>query len=107
MPSALWLVIESHSCRCGQKWTHSQLLLAAKGEAGMLGGTPTPAEADKLPVIGYDHWQLVSHSGCFRCIPLALGEGWTRPQPALRASPALALVRDRQSINDIKDELLS
>lgn len=104
MPSALWLVIESHSCRCGQKWTHSQLLLAAKGEAGMLGGTPTPLEADKLPVIGYDHWQIVQHSGCFRCIPLALGEGWTRPQPV---ASALAPVRDRRSINTIKDELLS
>jgi hypothetical protein len=89
---ALFLVVESHSCSCGQKWTHSYSLLASQAH-GYMGGSPN-YEHERLPYVGYEHWSQVNHSGCFRCIPLALGEGWTRPKVVEKPSKTEILAAD-------------
>ncbi len=102
-PDCLHLNIISCSCRCGNKWTHSHPWLS-HSTAGYLGGTPSPQQEEKLHATSYENTRwTVSH--CFRCVPLQLGVGWTKPTPvAVRpsSSPAASMV---QAASD--DELLA
>lgn len=101
VPDCLHLNIISMKCTCGNKWTHSHPWLS-HSQHGYLGGTPTPQQEHKLPCTSYENSQWnVSH--CFRCVPLALGVGWTRPQVASSPKPK-ALTYDQKAI---EDELLS
>jgi hypothetical protein len=78
MIDSLHLNIISCSCTCGNRWTHSYSYLAAQGH--YLGGTPNPDQELKLPYKSFSS-ELRNFNGCFRCVPLALGEGWTKPIP--------------------------
>ena len=72
----LHLDITEISCRCGNKWTHSHLLLCTPQVA--FGGTPSPIEEEKLICKSYETFHRAT-SHCFRCVKLQLGENWTRP----------------------------
>ena len=77
MIDCLHLIIQKCSCACGNKWDHSDLILASKTE-GYLGGTPDPQQESKLPVLSME--ENTSHYPyCFRCVPLALGKSWVSP----------------------------
>lgn len=80
MINCLHLEILQCSCTCGQRWTHSYPL-AANTQDGLLGGTPTPEMQLKLKVESYTlHYH--HYESCWRCVPLQLSEGWTKPLPA-------------------------
>lgn len=102
-PDCLHLHVVSASCTCGNKWTHSRLWLSSS-IAGYLGGTPSPQQEHKLPCTSYENTQeQVSH--CWRCVPLALGVGWTKPSVMRTSStPSKPPVYDQKAI---EDELLS
>lgn len=77
---SLLLWIETCSCSCGNRWTHSYLTYST-------GGTPRPQDELKLKVERIEPTRRNS-SSCFRCVPLGLGIGWTRPEPAPETKPA-------------------
>jgi hypothetical protein len=69
MVDQLYLVIQSCNCRCGNKWTHSYPICA--GTDGSLGGTPTPEQEYKLPVVAIDA-QDIHFDHCYRCVSIAI-----------------------------------
>ncbi len=70
----LHLDIQNCKCSCGNQWKQSEVWLASK-TYGYLGGTPTPEQEWKLPVLSMAEGdRQVSH--CFRCVPLGLGKSW-------------------------------
>ena len=96
MIDSLHLNIYSITCTCGNRWTHSTTLLS--GSDGTLGGTPNPIQELKLPYTTTSHLQRNSN-GCWRCVPLQLGEGWTKPIPS--AFPEYSL--PAKKLNDLLD----
>jgi hypothetical protein len=102
MPNSLLLMILSCSCTCGNKWTHSYSILLGNG---YLGGTPSPDQEHKLPVQGIIN-ESRNTNHCFRCVPLGLNIGWTKPtaQPQLRIEgPATS---NREMLNAIEKRIL-
>jgi hypothetical protein len=97
----LYLDIQTCHCSCGNSWTHSRPVLYAEG--GSVGGTPSPQEEMKLPVLRLMHARRDFHH-CFRCAPLGLGVGWSRsevdltgaraPSPSPSAKQSLAVLED-------------
>lgn len=103
---SLHLDIISCSCVCGNKWTHSRPWLASQAH-GYLGGTPNPLQLEKLRYMSYSNelWQV---NGCFRCVPLQLGDGWTKPLPAPRFDRrSQEQAKREQEAKTAEDELLA
>lgn len=81
----LHLEILQCTCTCGHQWTHSYSLCASKNH-GLLGGKPNPQMLHKLQHESYtQHYR--HFTGCSRCVPLQLSEGWTKPLSAEAFKP--------------------
>lgn len=74
IPDQLYLIVESCNCRCGHKWTTSYPILSATD--GSLGGTPTPDQEYKLPVVAI-HEADRHFDHCFRCVSIVLPRAFT------------------------------
>jgi len=90
---SLKLNVQDHKCICGNQWTHSYATF-------MAGGTPSPQEEHKLPLTHLYTAPTRHHNHCHRCVNLALGVGWTRPQ-STRPQSLLAELAELVNINVI------
>ena len=70
------LCITSHTCTCGNRWTHSTSILTDSCFS-FLGGTPIGDEA-QLPIISFSHREAPVAFGCFRCVLRTLEVPGTR-----------------------------
>lgn len=100
----LHLNIISCSCVCGNRWTHSHTWLASL-KHGILGGTPNPIQLEKLKYESFSN-HLWNVNGCFRCVPLQLGEGWTKPLVPHFQPKAAEVAKDRITQAQLDAELL-
>jgi len=80
------LILEIHDCHCtcGNKWTHSRVILIDSD--GGYGGTPSPRDEASLP-LAFIFAQVRDHSLCFRCGPIGFRPGMPKGIPTL-PSPA-------------------
>lgn len=67
----LQLIVETHSCACGNRWTNSYQIHSTR-DGRLYGGRATGAERSRLSTTSLRHLTVLPHSSCFRCIDPAV-----------------------------------